>query len=98
MVKVLVDVATNIASTRTGDLQREDRHDRQGRRPDHHAEVKFDGTADVELLNPDDASTLLRTHGNAAGTDGNIMIKMAFGGEDGGAAGWPVEHGTYCKS
>ena len=39
----------------------------------------------------------MKTKGNAVGTDGNIMIKKAFGG-DGGGAGLPVEHGTYCKS
>ena len=65
------------------------------------AELKLDGTADVELVNPDDAGSLqltnVKTHGNAAGTDGNIMLKKAFSGDD-GDAGIPVEHGTYCKS
>jgi len=64
------------------------------------AEVALKGTADVELVNPDDASSLqltnIKTRGNAAGTDGNLLLKMAFGGNDRGT-GIPVEHGTYCK-
>lgn len=65
------------------------------------AEVKLDGTADVELVDPDDASSLrfsnVKTHGKGSGTDGNLLLKRAFGA-DGGGGGVPVERGQYCGS